>query len=123
MESLWSVLSIVIQFSGVFGIFYVIRGMYMFRKKKFPTAGFDETQKEENRAWCRGEGTVCLYWGVLLLLLNVYAFVAAWTTGQLSMVVVMVFVLLFCAGCGGRIRNNLKYRNKQNQKIKRISEK
>lgn len=120
MESLWSVLSIVIQFSGVFGIFYVIRGMYMFRKKKFPTAGFDETQKEENRAWCRGEGTVCLYWGVLLLLLNVYAFVAAWTTGLLSMVVVMVFVLLFCAGCGGRIRNNLKYRNKQNQKIKRI---
>ena len=47
MESLWSVLSIVIQFSGVFGIFYVIRGMYMFRKKKFPTAGFDETQKKK----------------------------------------------------------------------------
>ncbi|MFR4896988.1 MAG: hypothetical protein ACLUB0_12810 [Blautia hansenii] len=103
MESLWSVLSIVIQFSGVFGIFYVIRGMYMFRKKKFPTAGFDETQKEENRAWCRGEGTVCLYWGVLLLLLNVCICCGVDNRAAFYGCSHGV-VLLFCAGCGGRIR-------------------
>ena len=112
MESIEVVISIILQFSGIFGMYYLVRAIFMFRRKKFPTPGFEEDRKEENKAWCRGEGTVCLYWGILLLLLNAYAWITAYTGGRLSLIVVIVFLLLLCAGYGGRIRNNLKYRNR-----------
>lgn len=113
MESIEVVISIILQFSGIFGMYYLVRAIFMFRRKKFPTPGFEEDRKEENKAWCRGEGMVCLYWGILLLLLNAYAWITAYTGGRLSLIVVIVFLLLLCAGYGGRIRNNLKYRNRK----------
>ena len=48
MESIEVVISIILQFSGIFGMYYLVRAIFMFRRKKFPTPGFEEDRKEEN---------------------------------------------------------------------------
>lgn len=42
MESIEVVISIILQFSGIFGMYYLVRAIFMFRRKKFPTPGFED---------------------------------------------------------------------------------
>lgn len=106
IHGLVAVIAVILRFAFLFGIYYLIKGVLLLSGRRLPLRGQESMSKEDWEKWAVGEGRVCLYWAVLLIL----ASVSLYLLKTIAYILVVVFCVLLVLGYVKRVKNNIKYR-------------
>ena len=106
IHGLAAAIAVILRFAFLFGIYYLIKGVLLLSGRRLPLRGREGTSKEDWEKWAAGEGRVCLYWAVILLL----ASVSIYLLKTIAYILVVLFCVLLIIGYVKRIKNNIKYR-------------
>ena len=71
IQGLLAAVAVILRFAFLFGIYYLINGLLLLSGRRLPLRGMGDMSKEDWEKWAAGEGRVCLYWAVILLLASV----------------------------------------------------
>ena len=71
IHGLVAAIAVILRFAFLFGIYYLIKGVLLLSGRRLPLRGQEGMSKEDWEKWAAGEGRVCLYWAVILILASV----------------------------------------------------
>ena len=71
IHGLAAAIAVILRFAFLFGIYYLIKGVLLLSGWRLPLRGQEGMSKEDWEKWAAGEGRVCLYWAVILILASV----------------------------------------------------
>ena len=106
IHGLAAAIAVILRFAFLFGIYYLIKGVLLLSAGDFLSEDRKGMSKEDWEKWAAGEGRVCLYWAVILIL----ASVSLYLLKTIVYILVIAFCVLFVLGYVKRVKNNIKYR-------------
>ena len=106
IHGLMAVIAVLLRFAFLFGIYYLIKGVLLLSGRSLPLRGQESMSKEDREKWTAGEGKVCLYWAVILIL----ASVSIYLLKTIAYILAVLFCVLLIIGYVKRVKNNIKYR-------------
>lgn len=106
IHGLVAAIAVILRFAFLFGIYYLIKGVLLLSGRRLPLRGQEGMSKEDWEKRAAGEGRVCLYWAVILIL----ASVSLYLLKTIVYILVVVFCVLLVLGYVKRVKNNIKYR-------------
>ena len=106
IHGLVAAIAVILRFAFLFGIYYLIKGVLLLSGRRLPLRGQEGMSKEDWEKWAAGEGRVCLYRAVILIL----ASVSLYLLKTIVYILVVVFCVLLVLGYVKRVKNNIKYR-------------
>ena len=102
IHGLVAAIAVILRFAFLFGIYYLIKGVLLLSGRRLPLRGQEGMSKEDWEKWAAGEGRVCLYWAVILIL----ASVSLYLLKTIAYILVIAFCVLFVLGYVKRVKNS-----------------
>lgn len=106
IHGLVTAIAVILRFAFLFGVYYLIKGVLLLSGRRLHLRGQEGMSKEDWEKWATGEGKVCLYWAVILIL----ASVSLYLLKTIAYILVVLFCVLLIIGYMKRVKNNIKYR-------------